>query len=78
MEENTILINDIARWIKNERINQGLSQKDLALKSNVSKSIIVRLENGGLPNITNSISLFNGLGYDMSLRNGKIYATRKE
>lgn len=78
MEANTVLVNDIAQWIKNERINQGLTQNELALKSRVSKSIIVKLENGGLPNITNSISLFNGLGYDMSLRNGKIYATRKE
>ena len=78
MEANTVLVNDIAQWIKNERINQGLSQNELALKSRVSKSIIVKLENGGLPNITISISLFNGRGYDMSLRNGKIYATRKE
>ena len=76
--EYTILVNDIARWIKNERVNQGLSRNDLAIKSQVPESIIIKLENGGTPSITNSVLLFNALGYNMTLKNGKINLARKE
>lgn len=72
-----ILVNDISQWVADERLRQGLSVNDLAAKSNMSKSAIVKVENGKTT-IPTSISAFIGLGYDFSLVDGKIYAIRKE
>ena len=53
------------KWLKNERINQDLSVKDLSKKSNVSVSLINKIESGNDTSFIATFKLANALGYNI-------------
>lgn len=65
--ELDLLINKVGERIKELRLEQGLTQLDLAIKSNMDERQIQRLENGETsPTLKTLYKVSSGLGLEMS------------
>jgi len=51
-------------WLRDERINQNLSLKDLSKRSKVSETLINDIENGNKSSFIATFRLTNALGYN--------------
>ena len=64
---------ELPKWIKNERVSQGMSIEELAKRSNMTKLAVKQIEDyGSNPRISASFRIIDALGYSMHLRNGKM------
>jgi ribosome-binding protein aMBF1 (putative translation factor) len=60
-------LRNIQNEIKTERLNQGLSQRALAIKANMSQATITRVERYGCMSIWALLKISNGLGKTIKL-----------
>ena len=61
-ENNTSILNELGKRIRDIRISHSITQKELAKDSGVSYNTVVRLENGEGANLENVIKIMRSLG----------------
>ena len=61
-EHEQVVIKELGSRIKQYRVSLNITQNDLAVKSGVSASTVVRIENGEDSIFSNYIKILNGLG----------------
>lgn len=64
---NMALVDDnIGHWIATQRLNRGMTQKQLARRTGTAQSAISRMENGTVsPTIKTLRKVFEGLGTEL-------------
>lgn len=60
-ENNTFILEELGKRIKDTRLNRSMSQKDLAYYSGVAQSTLIRIENGEGGNLENLMKIMRVL-----------------
>lgn len=61
-------MNHIGFQISHERTSRGLSQKDLAIKANITQQQLSKIENGAIGNMATLVKVLNALDLQISIK----------